>query len=189
MLDTNNDEEFAKELNEFYARFDSRDESNELEALKKSLHEALDSHLCPSISVKDVSACLKRQKVRKAPGPDMIGGKVLNSCSEQLAGIFTLIFNRSLRLATVPSCWKLSTLVPLPKLQLPAVKNDLRLVALTDLIMKNFERLFSKILSPEVVDYRDPLQFAYNDSVGVEDAVITMLHHTYSHLDTANSAV
>jgi hypothetical protein len=62
-------------------------------------------------------------------------------------------------------------------------------VALTDLIMKNFERLFGKKLSPEVALHQDPLQFAYSPQLGVEDAVLTLLHHVYQHLDKNNAAV
>ncbi len=34
--------------------------------------------------------------VRKAAGPDGITGRVLRSCADQLAGLFTSIFNESL---------------------------------------------------------------------------------------------
>ncbi len=39
---------------------------------------------------------LKRVNVRKAAGPDGITGRVLRSCADQLAGLFTSIFNESL---------------------------------------------------------------------------------------------
>ncbi len=34
--------------------------------------------------------------VRKAAGPDGITGRILRSCADQLAGLFTSIFNESL---------------------------------------------------------------------------------------------
>jgi hypothetical protein len=55
--------------------------------------------------------------------------------------------------------------------------------------MKNLERLFGGKFSPEVSPYQDPLQFAYSQHLGVEDAVLTLLHNTYGHLEKANSAV
>ncbi len=39
---------------------------------------------------------LKRVNVRKAAVPDGITGRVLRSCADQLAGLFTSIFNESL---------------------------------------------------------------------------------------------
>jgi hypothetical protein len=89
----------------------------------------------------------------------------------------------------VPVNWKSSTLVPVPKGTSPQVNNDLRPVALTDLVMKHFERSFGGILAPEVVTFRDPLQFAYTDCLGVEDALLTVLHTVYNHLDTQGSYV
>ncbi len=39
----------------------------------------------------------------------------LSACVDQLAAIFTQIFNRSLELFEVPSCFKRSTIIPIPK--------------------------------------------------------------------------
>ncbi len=39
--------------------------------------------------------------VRKAAGPDGITGRVLRSCADQLAGLYTSIFNKSLATSVV----------------------------------------------------------------------------------------
>ncbi len=49
-----------------------------------------------TFSEDDVRRELKRVNVRKAAGPDGITGRVLRSCADQLAGLFTSIFNESL---------------------------------------------------------------------------------------------
>ncbi|KAJ8254653.1 hypothetical protein GJAV_G00195520 [Gymnothorax javanicus] len=41
---------------------------------------------------------------------------------------------------------------------------------------------------PQVCHAVDPLQFAYQEKVGVEDAILYMLHRAYSHLDRGGSA-
>ncbi len=46
-----------------------------------------------TFSEDDVRRKLKRVNVRKAAGPDGITGRVLRSCADQLAGLFTSIFN------------------------------------------------------------------------------------------------
>ncbi len=48
----------------------------------------------------------KRMNIRKAVGPDGIPGRVLRACAFQLARVFTDIFNLSLSLSVVPSCFK-----------------------------------------------------------------------------------
>lgn len=35
----------------------------------------------------------------------------------------------------------------------------------------------------------DPLQFAYQPNIGVDDALIYMMQRTYSHLDTLDATV
>ncbi len=51
----------------------------------------------------------------KAPGPDCVTPVCLKYCADQLSPIFTKIFNRSLELCKVPSCFKCSTIIPIPK--------------------------------------------------------------------------
>ncbi len=82
-----------------------------------------------------------RNKRRKAPGPDGVSPACLKSCADQLAPIFTQIFNRSLELCEVPSCFKRSTIIPVPKKPKITGLNDYRPVALTSVVMKSFERL------------------------------------------------
>ncbi len=52
---------------------------------------------------------------RKPPGPDNIPGRVLSECADQLAHVLVDIFNTSLGQAKVTSCFKTSTIIPVPK--------------------------------------------------------------------------
>ncbi len=60
---------------------------------------------------------------------DGIPGRVLQACAFQQAGIFTDIFNLSLSLSVVLSCFKKSTIVPIPKQNKITCLNDWRPVA------------------------------------------------------------
>ncbi len=75
-----------------------------------------------------------------AAGPDGITGRVLRSCADQLAGLFTSIFNESLATSVVPTSFKKSVIIPVPKNSKPSCLNDYRPVALTSTVMKVFER-------------------------------------------------
>ncbi len=59
-----------------------------------------------TVSEDEVRRELKRVNVRKAAGPDGITGRVLRSCADQLAGLFTSIFNESLATSVVPTSFK-----------------------------------------------------------------------------------
>ena len=63
----------------------------------------------------NVNKTFKRVNRRKAAGPDGIPSHVLRASAEQLAGVFTDIFNLSLSQSAVPTCFKMATIVPVPK--------------------------------------------------------------------------
>lgn len=52
--------------------------------------------------------------------------------------------------------------------------------------MKVFER---QVLRQQVSSTMDPLQFAYQDKVGVDDVIIYQLHRASSHLEGSESTV
>lgn len=81
--------------------------------------------------------------IRKPAGPDGIPGRVLKTCTHQLAGVFTDIFNLSLSLSVVPQCFRTSTIVPIQKTPKASCLNDWHPVALTPIISKCFEKLTS----------------------------------------------
>lgn len=83
---------------------------------------------------------LKGVNTRKAAGPGGIFGWVLKSCAGILTPVFTTIFNLSLTQSLVPTCFKQSAIVPMPKTASTACLNDYRPVALTSVAMKCFEK-------------------------------------------------
>jgi len=99
------------ELNQFYVRFEAHNTAHTESAPVAAAEEG--SAL--SISVADVTRSFRRVNIRKAVGPDGIPGRVLRACTFQLARVFTNIFNLSLSLSVVPSCFKKSTILPIPK--------------------------------------------------------------------------
>ncbi|KAL0185762.1 hypothetical protein M9458_017432, partial [Cirrhinus mrigala] len=117
----------------------------------------------------------RKNKRRKAPGPDGVTPACLKTCADQLAPIFSQIFNRSLELCEVPSCLKRSTIIPVPKKPKITGLNDYRPVALTSV----------NITGPLL----DPLQFAYRANRSVDDAVNMGLHFILQHLDKTGNYV
>ncbi len=141
------------------------------------------------ISEDDVRQVFIKNKRRKAPGPDGVSPACLKSCADQLSPIFTQIFNRSLELCEVPSCFKRSTIIPVPKKPKITGLNDYRPVALTSVVMKSFERLVLAYLKASTGPLLDPLQFAYRANRSVDDAVNMGLHFTLQHLDRPGTYV
>ena len=142
-----------------------------------------------SVTEHEVRRAFMRVNIRKAAGPDGISGRVLRSCAVQLAPVFTTIFNLSLAQSVVPTCFKSSIVVPVPKIASPACMNDYRPVALTSVVMKCFERLVKDNICSVLPSSMDPLQFAYRPNRSTDDAISQVLHTTLSHLDNRRGAM
>ncbi|TWW77038.1 hypothetical protein D4764_12G0004280 [Takifugu flavidus] len=142
-----------------------------------------------SITADQVRKELRRTKTRKATGPDGINSRLLKDCADQLCGVLLHIFNLSLSLERVPLLWKTSCVVPVLKTAHAREPNHFRPVALTSHLMKTMERIVLTHLRQLVDSKMDPLQFAYRLGIGVDDAVIYLLHRSLSHLEGTRSTV
>ena len=134
-----------------------------------------------------VRKALKRVNPNKAAGPDNVTRGfwrvVLINCSA-----FCAIFLMSLTLCDVPSPWKMSCIVPVPKKRVVTAINDLRPVVLTSCVMKTFERVVLLLLQTQVANLMDPLQFAYQKKRSIDDAILHVLNNIYSHLGKPGSS-
>lgn len=117
-----------------------------------------------SLSPASVKKSPSRINAHKTGGPDNIPGRVLKKCAEELA-----------------------TIIPVPKKASPTCFNDYRLVALTPIVMKCFERLVMQQIKSILPSSLDPLHFAYRANRSTDDAVSTPFHSALTHLDTNNS--
>ena len=180
------DPSLADELNTFYGRFESNLSSASLPiSASGSSSQSSDNHVI-TVSEDEVRRALKRVNVRKAAGPDGISGRILRSCADQLAGLFTSIFNESLATSVVPTSFKKSVIIPVPKNNNPSCLNDYRPVALTSIVMKVFEGLVKNFICSSIPDTLDPLQFAYRPNRSTDDAISHILHSSLTHIDSNN---
>ncbi len=170
------DPSLADKLNTFYGRFECNGVSAALpSSASGSSRQRSDNHVI-TVSEDEVRRALKRVNIRKAARPDGITGRVLRSCADQLAGLFTSIFNESLATSVVPTSFKKSIIIPVPKNNKPSCLNDYRPVALTSIVMKVFERLVKSHISSSIPVTLDPLQFAYRPNRSTDDAISHILH-------------
>jgi hypothetical protein len=68
-----------------------------------------------TLSAANVSKTFKQVNIHKAAVPYRLPGHVLRACSDQLASVFTDVFNLSLSESVIPTCFKQTTIVPVPK--------------------------------------------------------------------------
>ncbi|KAI5092860.1 hypothetical protein C0J45_17251 [Silurus meridionalis] len=161
-------------LNDFHGLFEVQ---NNVVA-RKTIPPHTDQVLCQTTA--EVRKTLCRVNPRKSAGPDNIPGRVRTECAEQLADVFTDIFNISLSSNVVPTCLKTTTIVPVPKKLTVSCLNDYHPVALTRIVMKCFERLVMRHIKTQLPPSLDPMQFAYRPNRSTDDAISTTLHLAYA---------
>ena len=110
-------------------------------------------------------------------------GCVLRACADQLASVFTEMFNLSLTESVIATCFKQTAIVPVPKKV--TCLNDYRPEVLTSVAMKSFERLVIAHIYTYIPETLDPLQFAYHPNRSTDDAISIALHTAFSHLGHA----
>ena len=102
------DTSLPDELNYFYARF----EANNTETCMRA--PAVLEDCVITLSAADVCKIFRQVNIHKAAGPDGLPGRVLRACADQLASVFTDIFNLSLAKSVIPTCFKQTTIVSVP---------------------------------------------------------------------------
>ena len=128
-------------INSFHARFDAYDFERERTERMTELMKECEDHEEFVVSAEDVERVFAGVNKRKACGPDGMKGFVLKHCASQLSSIFTFIFNLSIKEHTLPTIWKTSEIIPVPKKANVKELNDLRPVALTPIVTKCLEKL------------------------------------------------
>ncbi|XP_078252377.1 uncharacterized protein LOC144592039 isoform X1 [Rhinoraja longicauda] len=124
------------------------------------------------------------------------GGRSGRHQLEALQGLCRpAVRNSGARLQSEPETGKSSTAVENvlcgtgTKDAAPEGTQQLQPVALTSHLMKTLERLVLAHLRPLVRPSMDPLQFAYQTRIGVEDTIIYLRNRVLSHLEKPDSTV
>ncbi|KAK1784517.1 hypothetical protein P4O66_023112 [Electrophorus voltai] len=100
----------------------------------------------------------------------------------ELADVLRDIFNISLSCTVVPTCFKTTTIVPVPKKPMVSCLNDYHSVAFTFIIMKCFKKHVMRRIKIQLPPSLDPLQFTYRSNHSTDDAFSTTLHLVLTHM-------
>lgn len=180
-LSVDNEKERADDLNIFYKRFDTGGDGG----LPVNVVCGVDDRIV--IDTPSVIKAFKALHIRKASGPDRIPPLILHNFAWELSAAWCPVFQLSVDTHTIPTEWKRSIIIPVPKKPCPRENNDFRPVALTSVIMKSFERVMLSKLRPQVQNLLDPYQFAYKDRRSTGDALCTTSHLILKHLENSKA--
>ncbi|XP_068750901.1 uncharacterized protein [Montipora capricornis] len=140
--------------------------------------------------VESVRKKLSKLNPCKANGPDNIPGWLLKENADILAGPLSDILNYSYREGCLPSSWKHTDVVPMPK-QKPVhdANKHLRPISLTPILSKMSEDyVVDTYVKPAVLEWIDSQQFGAVPKSSTTHALISMLHSWLESTD-GNGAI
>ena len=111
------DASLASEPNNFYACYEAIS-SQQAKTAEAEINGWVCEPLTP-ITLSDIRRVFKHVNTKKTAGPDGISGRIL-----KLVPVVTMTFNLSLTQSVRPTCFKKSTIIPVPKKTRPACLND-----------------------------------------------------------------
>ena len=106
----------------------------------------------------------------KSSGPDGISTAMLKHTADTIVPSLTKIFNLSLRLGQLPSQWKHSLIVPIPKSSTMGSPSCYRPISLLPIVSKILERHICDIL----LDHLQSLNFISSDQWGFQEGRSTI---------------
>ena len=177
------DSKFGKELSEHFGRFNDSS-SNDISF--QLPHAEVDF---PVLDVNVVSR--QFQKVRKgvACGSDGIAWWIFKYFPNELATVYTYIYQESILRSEIPSLWKTALTSPVPKVKIPKCVNDFRPIDLASIAFNSFQKIMLPELMDRVDQIGDNMQFAYRKGVSCIDAVLVLIHDIVSHLNSKETTI
>ena len=121
----------------------------------------------------------------KASGPDGISGKMLKHTAVSIAPVITKLFNLSIQTGVVPSAWKTSTVVPIPKGKAATELSNYRPISLLSVCSKILERHVSSILIDYISDNHllENSQWGFLAGKSTTTALLSVVHDWHLHLE------
>ncbi|KAI3352624.1 hypothetical protein L3Q82_019208 [Scortum barcoo] len=104
----------------------------------------------------------------KAPGPDGIPGRAL---IDQLVDVFAADVFKFSTLTASPTCFKETSIVPVPKKTKILSLDNYHPIALSSTNLKCFEKFVKSLITSSFLESLDPLQFTYRPNRSTEDTI------------------
>ena len=130
-----------------------------------------------SISVEGVKKLLKGVNPRKAAGPDQVPCRLLQALHEELAQVFTLLFQKTYEEGSLPDVWKTAWITPIYKKDAKCLAANYRPVSLTCVSCT----LFEHILASHIRNHLDEYGILYTSQHGFRKKLSCESQLLYSH--------
>lgn len=123
--------------------------------------------------------------VSKSSGPDGISGRMLKATVHSIVSSVTTLFNKSIASGTVPSGWKTSAVVPIPKGSDNTNVPNYRPISLLSILSKLLELHMHGLIYKHLLLYH-PIaiqQWGFQPYKSTVSALVDVTHQWSRHLD------
>ena len=184
---TNNENEMAAILNNFFASVFTDEECSSYEPLiGKMTPNVLDQII---IQERDVHSVIEKIKVNKAPGPDKISPRILREIKYQISKPLSILFNKSLTLGKVPADWKCANVTPIFKKGKKSQPGNYRPISLTSIVCK----LLETVIRDKMVKFLEENQLIKDSQHGFRNQrscltnLLDFFHDVFDNYDECRS--
>ena len=139
-----------------------------------------------SISVEGVKKLLKGVNPRKAAGPDQVPCRLLQALHEELAQVFTLLFQKTYEEGSLPDVWKTAWITPIYKKDAKCLAANYRPVSLTCVSCKLFQHILASHIRNHLDEYGIlyPGQHGFRKKLSCESQLLVTTHDFLCRLDS-----
>lgn len=137
----------------------------------------------PRCNPQFVDKFIAQMPLRKAPGLDGITPRMLKATKELISLSIATLINRCLDEEAIPTDWKKSLVIPVPKVDNSTDPSDYRPISLLPIVSKIFERHVFDILYERVESKLSSKQFGFRKGRSTTDALLYFEHLVMSGFD------
>ena len=142
------------------------------------------------VSERAVYDAMRRLGVRKATCELVIGNRFIVEFADILSAPICSIINASFRQCSIPSQWKHSKIVPIPKVNPPvSIESDLRPIAITSPLAKIAESFMNQSFNNHFKKYADKNQFGCTAHRSTTLALLKFAEELYRSADDSSNII
>ena len=185
-IKTTTDEEKSTLLNDYFSSVFTKENQENIPNFKKRIEDSKDITTA-KVSQDEMRKLLEKLKPDKSPGTDEIHPRLLKECAQSLDKPLTLLFELSMRVAKIPSEWKVAEVRPIYKKK--GKKSDpcnYRPVSLTSVICKVMEKIIKKKLCDHMITQNllSPHQFGFVPGRSTNSQLLMTINDWQKGLDS-----
>ena len=148
----------------------------------------LDVAACPQelfCSEEEVYELLAKPDPSKASGPDGISAKMLKGTASCIATVLSKLFNKSIVSGKIPSSWKSSNIVPIPKGSNSSEPSNYRPISLLSIVSKMLERIIYSRVTDHLETMCPPAanQWGFLPGKSTVGAILSAKHEWYALME------